>query len=131
MYTYIHVRIFFKTFKITSNFTCNRMVELMKKRRKTSLKLPNYSWWKSSLPVAIFILTTKIVVRSSLLKLTEQFLINSEILFLKFKWSRPVKKHKFHHPRMICAKFGWNWHSKSGDKEKFRAFDSGEQENLK
>ena len=60
MYTYTHVRIFFKMFEITSNFNLQQNGRVNEEMAQNLFDIINNEM--SSIPVAIFISTTKIVV---------------------------------------------------------------------
>ena len=60
MYTYTHVRIFFKMFEMTSNFNLQQNGRVNEEMAQNLVDIIIDE--KTSIPVAIFISTTKIVV---------------------------------------------------------------------
>ena len=64
----------------------------------------------------------------------EYFLITSKYfryfrnhLFLERTWSFIWTNLNSHHPRKLCARFGWNWHSGSGDNENVKRWQTDGQ----
>lgn len=61
MYTYTHVRIFFKMFEMTSNFNLQQNGRVNEEMAQNLVDIINNEM--SSIPVAIFISTTKVLVQ--------------------------------------------------------------------
>ena len=104
--------------------TYDYMITLIKRRKK-----PLQSWWelngsslnkiKSHSPkdalCQVWLKLAQWFWRRRFLNFVNVFLLFRNYLPLEKGWALLMNKLDSFHPRMLCAKFGWNWLSGSGE----------------